>query len=107
VWLVSGIFAIFFYFLGWRKKNSALLFSNTIKPFSYIWKVMYSGLFGLPFLLVFFWLGASLSSQSSVDVHGSSAFFLGFQLFAIAIFLPGVLGSILVPKLSKESGGGK
>jgi len=107
VWLVSGIFAIFFYFLGWRKKNSALLFLNTIKPFSYIWKVMYSGLFGLPFLLVFFWLGASLSSQSSVDVHGSSAFFLGFQLFAIAIFLPGVLGSILVPKLSKESGGGK
>lgn len=106
-WFVSGIVAILFYFLEERKNNFALFFSNKVRPFSCVLRVMYSGLFGLPFLMVFFWLGASLSSHGSVDVHGRSAFFLGFQLFAIAIFLPGVLGSILVPKLSKESGSGK
>jgi hypothetical protein len=67
--------------------------------------VVYSGLFGVPFLATFFLLG------NKVRLEGCSleqpAFFLGFQLFTIATFLPGVLGGILVPRFSKIFGEAK
>ncbi|WP_131762413.1 hypothetical protein [Legionella jamestowniensis] len=63
-------------------------------------KSTYSALFGLPFLIIFFLFGKQINA--SPDIVGKSAFFLGFQLFTVVIFIPGILGGILVPKLSQN-----
>lgn len=62
-------------------------------------KSIYSSLFGLPFLVVFFLLGQQVNFSSDID--NKAAFFLGFQLFSIILFIPGALGSVFVPRLSQ------
>lgn len=62
------------------------------------------------YTLVF--VGAILFSHSYVisaiaranGAHATAAFSLGYQLFSIAIFVPSVLGSVIVPRLSRKTG---
>ncbi|MBA4695806.1 MAG: hypothetical protein H2069_00275 [Legionella sp.] len=69
------------------------------RSFSGMLQAIYSGLFGLPFLLVFFLIGQNINLVSASN--DKAVFFLGFQLFAITLFMPGVLGNIFVPRLSQ------
>jgi len=58
--------------------------------------------FGSPsviFLFGFYWLIQQV--QSAGDPVRAGAFSLGYQLFSVALFLPGVLGNIVTPRLGR------
>ncbi|MDP3816903.1 hypothetical protein [Pseudomonas sp.] len=106
VWAVCGVCAgLNLYLLGFFGANAESFSISAKRLASAMLGTMYSGLFGLPFLIVFFWLGVSLNAE--IQIIDKSAFFLGFQLFAIATFLPGVLGGVFVPKFAQETGAAK
>ncbi|QMT58803.1 hypothetical protein HBNCFIEN_00156 [Legionella sp. PC997] len=97
-WLLTG-------FCSWLKvmKNSHFQFNKQIilnsNVFSIIYKSLHSGAFGLPFLVIFFIIGQHVEFNSNeVD---KTAFFLGYQLFNVMIFIPGILGGVFVPRLSQ------
>lgn len=102
-WFLSGLLGMLIIFILHFKSFyfSDFLLSARKLPGTML-KSVYSSLFGLPFLVIFYLLGKNIDSLEGVI--GKPAFFLGFQFFSIAVFLPGVLGGIFVPKLSKSVG---
>ncbi|WP_454781382.1 lipopolysaccharide biosynthesis protein [Legionella sp. WA2022007384] len=99
-WLITG-------FLAWLKviKNHHFKFDKQVilnsNLLNIIYKSLHSGAFGLPFLAIFFMLNQHIEFSS--NEFEKAAFFLGFQLFNIIIFIPGILGGVFVPQLSQAT----
>ena len=60
-------------------------------------KFFSSGFIALPFFIMFYLVGKKINSGG--DTNTQAAYFLGLQLFTVAIFIPGVIGPIVVSKL--------
>ncbi|KTD04514.1 hypothetical protein Lgee_0124 [Legionella geestiana] len=66
-----------------------------------MFRSMYSGLFGLPFLFIFYAIAQEIIASESLALK--AAYMLGLQLFTITTFLPGVLGAVFLPALSQTA----
>lgn len=98
LWAIFGLCGFFML----RERGTHLQSSARILSISTLvamFRSMYSGLFGLPFLFVFYAIAHEIIASESLAPK--AAFMLGLQLFTITTFLPGVLGAVFLPALSQ------
>jgi O-antigen/teichoic acid export membrane protein len=99
-WLVSGLVFLFFA-INFKLKNILDRVCKITTTINSVVKTYYCGLFGVPFLTMFYFLNQSTSNIENNEFQGS--FSLAFQLFGMVILIPGTLAGIFVPNIVEEN----
>lgn len=100
-WLVSGLLCTWKGWVVLQRRDIDIVGRDAARePDSIdIRNVLIFGLPSVTFLFGFYWLINQV--QSAGDSIRAGAFSLGYQLFSVGLFLPGVLGNIITPRLNE------
>lgn len=76
------------FFVG--RGGAAVLYDSIPKTMSHIYVMIFAGAF---------LYSHSLIMSQTIMIEGHAVYAIGYQIFSIGIFLPGVLGAVLIPRL--------